>query len=118
MTRGDYEPVIDRMRMADGTRGRFRLPGCVGGRGRRPGAGAIRCPSGCRRVHAGILHVEDIWKYDREKEAEKVFGTDDPHHPGVEYLMNHKGACYIGGALEGIEPPLHYAYRQYRHTPD
>lgn len=45
----------------------------------------------------GILEVEDIYRYDREEFAEKVYGTLDANHPGVartfrmdEYLIAGK----------------------------
>jgi len=45
----------------------------------------------------GILEVEDIYRYDREEFAEKVYGTLDVNHPGVaktfkmnEYLIAGK----------------------------
>ena len=35
-----------------------------------------------------VLTVEDIWRPDRQREAELVYGTGDLSHPGVRYLMN------------------------------
>ncbi|MCL4416637.1 MAG: sulfate adenylyltransferase [Actinobacteria bacterium] len=47
----------------------------------------------------GIIEIEDIYSYDKEKEAEKVFGTLDASHPGVKKL-NEKGKYYIGGEVK------------------
>ena len=57
------------------------------------------------------------WKIDKEKEAKLVYGTNDTHHPGVDYLYNHVGNYYIGGNLKLIELPKHYDYQLLRHTP-
>ena len=35
-----------------------------------------------------VLTVEDIWRPDRQREAERVYGTGDLAHPGVRYLTN------------------------------
>ena len=39
-------------------------------------------------VNLAILIVEDIWYPDKLFEAEKVFGTTNSEHPGVNYLLN------------------------------
>ena len=43
-----------------------------------------------------ILHLEDIFQYDKYEEARKVFGTEDDKHPGVQYLYQ-QGEYYLGG---------------------
>ena len=64
-----------------------------------------------------ILNIEDIWKVDKELESTKIYGTNDPHHAGVNYLLNHVKEYYIGGTLECVELPKHYDYQLLRHTP-
>ena len=64
-----------------------------------------------------ILTVTDIWRPDLKAEAEQVFGTSDPTHPGVRYLLDQSGPVYLGGTLEGIALPMHYDYQLLRHTP-
>ena len=39
---------------------------------------------------------------DRIKEALQVVGTQDPDHPGADYLLHHSGPFYLGGSLEVI----------------
>jgi len=65
-----------------------------------------------------LLTVKDIWKPDKEQEAEAVYGTADPgEHPGVNYLYNQVKDWYIGGIVEGITLPIHYDFRDLRLTP-
>ena len=64
-----------------------------------------------------ILTIGDIWKPDRKKEAEQVYGTMDETHPGVNYLLHESNPIYIGGSVEGVHFPKHYDYQGLRHTP-
>jgi sulfate adenylyltransferase len=75
---------------------------------------ALRDPQG---VLIATLAVEDIWEPDRTAEAEAVYGTADRAHPGVDYLINRANPVYIGGALSGIEPPMHHDFRLLRDSP-
>jgi sulfate adenylyltransferase len=75
---------------------------------------ALRDPEG---YLLAVLHIEDIWPIDREKEASRVYGTRDASHPGTNYLLNKAGDVYIGGKLEVISLPLHFDFKQLRMTP-
>ncbi|HDP89555.1 MAG TPA: bifunctional sulfate adenylyltransferase/adenylylsulfate kinase [Thioalkalivibrio sp.] len=114
----DYARVRDEMRLADGTlwpmpitldvTEAFAAGVKVGDRI------ALRCPEG---VPIAILTVTDQWSPDRRAEAVAVFGSDDDTHPGVDFLLNRSNPVYVGGTLEGIEPPTHYDFRHLRDTP-
>ena len=64
-----------------------------------------------------VLHVEDVWRPDREKEAQEVFGTTSREHPGVAYLLDRTHPFYVGGRLEGLRLPSHYDFPDLRLTP-
>jgi len=64
-----------------------------------------------------VMTIGDIWKPDRKKEAEQVYGTIDETHPGVNYLLHESNPIYIGGSVEGVHVPKHYDYQDLRHTP-
>ncbi len=68
-------------------------------------------------VMLAALHVEDIWQPDRKAEAEQVFGSAHPEHPGVDALTKRTNPVYVGGRVEGVQMPLHYDYRALRLTP-
>jgi len=64
-----------------------------------------------------VMTIGDIWKPDRKKEAEQVYGTIDETHPGVNYLLHESNPIYLGGSVEGVHVPKHYDYQGLRHTP-
>ncbi|MCB1925874.1 MAG: bifunctional sulfate adenylyltransferase/adenylylsulfate kinase [Gammaproteobacteria bacterium] len=64
-----------------------------------------------------ILDIEDIWQPDKSREAEKVYATDDPSHPGVQYLFDCVGPVYVGGRVRGVEVPAHYDFMGLWETP-
>ncbi|GAA3926644.1 hypothetical protein [Microbacterium soli] len=46
-----------------------------------------------------ILAIEDIFSYDREFRARKLFGTTDRNHPGVDSIYRRMGEVALGGTL-------------------
>ncbi|KAL3230661.1 Sulfate adenylyltransferase [Nakaseomyces bracarensis] len=67
-------------------------------------------------IPVAILTVADVYKPDKNLEAEEVF-RGDPEHPAIHYLFNTAGEYYIGGSLEAIQLPQHYDYPGLRKTP-
>jgi sulfate adenylyltransferase len=118
MTRADYEPVLDRMRLKNGVL--WPIPICLDIRevkARSLEAGqsvALRDGEG---FLLAVMHVEDIWPVDRDKEAAQIYGTLDPSHPGADYLLNRTGDFYIGGKLEVVSLPLHFDFKKIRLSP-
>ncbi|KAI8888051.1 sulfate adenylyltransferase [Backusella circina FSU 941] len=64
-----------------------------------------------------ILTVDDVYKPNKAKEAELVYGADDQAHPAVAYLHNIAKEFNVGGSLEAIQSPSHYDYVANRYTP-
>jgi sulfate adenylyltransferase len=58
-----------------------------------------------------------VYRPDKTAEAASVFGTTDPSHPGVGYLVDKAGEYYVGGALEGLNLPQHFDFAPLRRTP-
>ena len=69
-------------------------------------------------VILATLSVSDSWVPDKTLEAKNVFGADDDAHPAVNYLHNVAGPIYLGGAITGIQQPVHYDFRGSRDTPN
>jgi sulfate adenylyltransferase len=118
MGKADYESVCSRMRLADGTLWPMPIVLDV------PEAFAQTLQAGqqvalrdAEGVMLAALTVSDIWTPDREAEAQAVFGTTSPDHPGVAALLNRTNPVYVGGRLEGFALPLHYDYKPLRLTP-
>ncbi len=63
-----------------------------------------------------ILTLDDIWEPDKQKEASKVYGTEDIEHPGVLQLFNTNN-YYVSGKLKKINLPTHHDFTDLRHTP-
>jgi len=74
---------------------------------------ALRDPEG---VLVATMTVGDVWKPDKQAEAESVFGTTHDAHPGVNQLL-HTNEVYVGGRLDGVEPPTHYDFKLLRDSP-
>jgi sulfate adenylyltransferase len=118
MNRSDYESVLDCMRLKDNTL--WPIPVCLGVSAEE----ALRIESGqsvALRDNEGfmlaVLHITDIWPIDKEREAEAVYGTSNPEHDGIRSLFDSAGKFYLGGTIEGIQLPLHSAFKSLRHTP-
>ena len=118
MSQSDYESVLDRMRLQDDTL--WPLPICLDvseAEAKTLEIGQSLALLDAEGFMLAVLHIEDIWEIEKDLEAEKIFGTTDTTHPGVDYLYSRTGGSYIGGAIEGIQAPLHFAFRRHRHTP-
>jgi sulfate adenylyltransferase len=63
-----------------------------------------------------ILEVDEVFKREREREAQAVFGTQDLAHPGVRAL-NDAGDLCAAGELRVLRLPEHEDFSQYRLTP-
>ncbi|MBO6604972.1 bifunctional sulfate adenylyltransferase/adenylylsulfate kinase [Boseongicola sp. H5] len=119
LTEEDYTSVVETMRLADGTLWPMPITLDVSqgfADGIEPGQDiALRDQEG---VILAILSVGDKYTPDKAREAEMVFGADDIAHPAVNYLHNVAGPVYLGGAITGIQPPVHYDFRARRDTPN
>lgn len=49
-----------------------------------------------------ILHLEDKFTIDKRELAEKVYGTGDENHPGVEYTLS-LGDVFLAGPVDVLE---------------
>jgi sulfate adenylyltransferase len=114
----DYESVVEKMRLADGTLWPIPvvldLPQDVADSLGDGASLALRDPEG---TMLAVLHVDEKWTPDREREVQGVYGTTDAKHPGVNHVLNIINPVYVSGRLEGIEAPTYYDYRELRQTP-
>jgi sulfate adenylyltransferase len=100
MRRDDYERVLDEMRLANGLA--WALPVCLAvdsaPRGDRV---ALADESG--RLLA-VLEVDEVYDYDKEREADRCFRTTEDAHPGVARLYAQK-PCYLAGPVTVFDRP-------------
>ena len=115
MGQQDYQNVLDNMRLHDGTL--FPMP--------------ITLPvKQSDDIHIGqeivlrdrkmnplaIMTIEEVYTWDRDEMAEKVFGKNDPRHPAVAELAGW-GEVNISGPLRVLQLPLHHDFQEIRLTP-
>jgi sulfate adenylyltransferase len=100
MGREDYERVVEEMRLASGLV--WALPVCLA---------VPEAPSGDRVALAdetgtllGFLDVEEVYEYDKQREAERCFRTTDEAHPGVARLYEQH-PLYLAGLVTVFERP-------------
>jgi sulfate adenylyltransferase len=100
MGREDYDRVVEEMRLASGLV--WALPVCLA---------VPEAPSGDRVALAdeagtllGVLDVEEVYSYDKQREAERCFRTTDEAHPGVARLYGQH-PLYLAGLVTVFERP-------------
>ena len=124
MGREDYQRVLEEMRLSSGhifpipvtlpvdlsqlrdswsTASEIRLDRDI----------ALRSP---KNELLAIMTVEEIYEWDRDEAAQKVFGTLDLRHPLVAE-MHRWGRWNISGKLRVLELPRHYDFKELRLTP-
>ncbi|MCM8833589.1 MAG: sulfate adenylyltransferase [Candidatus Omnitrophica bacterium] len=64
----------------------------------------------------GILHLKEVYSYDKELEAEKIYRTKDEKHPGVKAVYS-QGDILLGGEVTLLEKPKHIEFNKYYLTP-
>lgn len=118
MNREDYESVVDNMHLAGGAL--WPVPVVLDvteefAKKLRKGAKvALRDGEG---FMPAVLTVQDVWRPDRSREAEKIYGTTSIKHPGVRYLQECVKPVYVGGTVEGIQLPVHHDFESFWDTP-
>ncbi|MCU5746287.1 sulfate adenylyltransferase [Staphylococcus sp. SQ8-PEA] len=64
----------------------------------------------------GVLELEEKYTYDKDHEAQKVYGTTDEKHPGVKKVYE-KGSVYLGGPIRLLDRPKHDEFSNYHLDP-
>jgi sulfate adenylyltransferase/3'-phosphoadenosine 5'-phosphosulfate synthase len=117
MRRLDYDTVVENMRLSDGTIWALPVTKSVSGehaRSLREGTEVALVDEAGAPL--AIMHVTDVYPYDKEREARLCFGTTETAHPGVARLYT-QGDYLIGGPVQVIRRPSHEDFAAYRLTP-
>ncbi|MBI3651567.1 MAG: sulfate adenylyltransferase [Acidobacteria bacterium] len=64
----------------------------------------------------GVLHLEEKYRYDKQREAERVYLTTETAHPGVAALYE-QGDWLLGGKISLLNRPRHPAFPEFRLDP-
>jgi ATP sulfurylase len=65
----------------------------------------------------GTLHVEEIYDFDRELEAQEVYKTTETKHPGVAWLFEHKDEVALGGRVTLARRTIERRFPQHHRDP-
>lgn len=117
MNKADYESVVDDMHLSNGVAWSIPITLAVD----KETASKIEEHSAVALVidkdHLlAVLDVDEIYQYDKKKEAEKVFRTTDEKHPGVKYVYD-QGDYLVGGKIKMLNKPQHDEFLEYRLEP-
>jgi sulfate adenylyltransferase len=63
-----------------------------------------------------VLHVEQVYSFDKIASAKSIYQTDDTKHPGVEKMLNMKDRL-VGGKVDVLKRIKQSPLRKYRITP-
>ena len=120
MNEKDYNGVVKDLRLADGSL--FSMPICLDVTNQT--IERLNIKVGSRLTlrdfrddsNLAILTVDDVYRPDKKKEAQEVFGGD-PEHPAIKVLMTATKEFYIGGKIQAVNKLTHYDYVALRYTP-
>ena len=105
LLRADYERVVAETRLADGTLWPIPITLALSEAEAEPlregELVALHAPTG---QLVGVLNLRERYYYDQRREAELVYRTADPAHPGVARLYR-QGPVLLGGEVWLLEPP-------------
>ena len=115
MGEADHERVVEEMRLADGTLFPIplTLPVAPQENIRLDDEIALRDP---RNDLVAVIRLEEIYEWDLERVAERVFGTQDARHPLVAE-MHAWGKLNLSGRLRVLKLPQRHDFWQLRMTP-
>jgi sulfate adenylyltransferase len=66
--------------------------------------------------HLAVLTITEIFRPDKIREAQMVFGTEEDAHPGVKALYE-AGEVFLAGPLDVLQLPHHDDFLKFRKTP-
>ena len=64
----------------------------------------------------GVMQVEEMFEYDKQEEAQLVYRTNDPNHPGVKKLFE-QGNVYLSGPIHQLNSPSHTPFENFYMNP-
>ncbi len=114
MGRADYDSVLANRRLATGLVWTIPVTLSVTQEHAAGLRGDVALASDGQVV--AILHVEERYTPDKTREAQAVFGTTDPSHPGVKRL-EATGPVYLGGQISVVNRPPPATFLPYRLDP-
>ncbi|WHY64214.1 sulfate adenylyltransferase [Cytobacillus firmus] len=104
LAKADYESVVEKMRLADGTI--WSIPVTLPVQAEK--AKELAAGEKFKLVHEGevygVITVSEWYEPDLSKEAREVYKTEEQAHPGVKRLFE-RGPVYVAGEVTLIKKP-------------
>lgn len=115
MNKADYERVLAEMRLTDGTL--FPIPVTLTiSKDDLPTRDEWITLRDAQNYVLAIMHIEEVYCWNRDFEAQAVLGTTDPRHPLVSEMERWGDLC-ISGELRVLRLPQHDDFAELRLTP-
>lgn len=117
MDRGDYLSVLENNRLTSGLV--WSLPitlPVTKEEAQRVNIGERVALKGMDGKVYGILELEEKYFYDKTVEANLVYGTTDPKHPGVAKLYE-QGEVYLAGPIHLLNRPNYQDFERFYKDP-
>jgi len=116
LTKEDFENVIQKGRLSNDLPWTIPIVFDVDEASAKKMKDAKDVALGINGTKFAILHVEDIYTFDKNATAKGVYGTTDPKHPGVAKTMQ-MNEFLVGGKIDYIKRPEETQIRRYRKSP-
>ena len=116
MGEADYRSVVEDMRLADGTVWSVPITLPVTPEQASELAGRRIALAATDGTPLAVMEAGEAYAYDREREAERVYRTTDPAHPGVE-AVNEQADLLLGGSVRAFALPPDPEFPAHRLTP-
>lgn len=118
MAQADYERVVEERRLKSGLV--WTIPITVAAwredvRGVEPGERVALVDA--EQNLRGLMDIEDVYPYDKEREARSVYLTTDRRHPGVRAL-SERGELLLGGPVRVFSKSGPHAHGSYYLRPE
>jgi len=115
--RADYTSILDNLRLADGTVWPLPFTLAVPDESRA----ALEAQQAAalfddRGRLWGVIDIADVYERDPLVESRQVYGTEDPSHPGVAYLIS-RSRTLVGGKVQAFPLPEDLPFAEHRLTP-
>ena len=116
MDEADYRAVVEGMCLADGTVWSVPITLPVTSAQATELANSQIALAAEDGTLLAVMDAGDAYAYDRAREAEKVYRTADPAHPGVE-AVNDQAEMLLGGPVRAFALPPNPEFPEHRLTP-
>ena len=117
MGEADYQNVVENLHLADGTLWSIPITLPVNeAEADQYEIGEQIALYGEDQQLYGVLTLEEKYTYDKEKEAQNVYGTTEEAHPGVKKVYD-KGNVYLAGPIQLVNRPDHSEFEEFELDP-